>query len=48
MNLNYPNHIAKQNFCMMVRVDCGFSFLYDNNGERKETIKSDGNSEKER
>jgi hypothetical protein len=33
---------------MMVRVDCGFSSLYDNKDERKETINNDGKSERER
>lgn len=32
----------------MVRVDCGFSTLYDNNDERKETINGYGKTEKER
>jgi hypothetical protein len=33
---------------MVVRSDCGFSSLYDNNDERKETINGDGKNERER
>jgi hypothetical protein len=44
-----PENTGNTSFCMMVRVDCGFSSLYDNDvDERKRTINSNREKERER